>query len=155
MQLNVVNSAAIQQPVLTDAGAPILNFNPLPPTSVAPTFNLPKDGQRPEDKHPKNKNPYVNEANESEVKQDELPENFKLVLAPDFFEIFKSFYESPQGDLAYKQRLFRLSNGMKEHKVYSTMYQKIPNNRVKRDLALEQTVMYHKSRPGSRFIGQI
>lgn len=155
MQLNTVNSTVITQPLSTDAGAPILTANPFPPVNVTPTFNLPKDGQRPEDKNPKNKNPYSGEINEVGAVEDVLPESFKLILSPDFHEIFKAFFDNANSKISMAQRLFRLSNGMREHKVYSVMYQKMPDSLVKREKALEQVLLYHYNRPGTRFLGQI
>lgn len=155
MQLNTVNSTVIPQPLLTEAGAPILTVNPFPPTNVTPTFNVPKDGQRPEDKNPKNKNPYSGETTETSAIENELPESFKLILSPDFHEIFKAFFENANAKISMTQRLFRLSNGMREHKVYSVMYQKMPDSIIKREKNLEQVLLYHYNRPGSRFLGKI
>ncbi|TNE72120.1 hypothetical protein EP331_07890 [bacterium] len=156
MQFNAVNSAVLHPPVMTEAGTPIVGPNPIQSFTVSPTFNLPKDGQRPEDKHPKNKNPYQRTEAEIEVVEDQLPENFKLILSPDFHEIFKAFFET-QGTthLAETKRLFRLSNGMKENTTFSRMYQKMPDSKQKRQEATNMVMLYHTNRPGARFVGSM
>lgn len=155
MQFNAVNSTVLQPPVFTEAGAPIVGPNPIQSVTVSPTFNLPENGQRPEDKHPKNKNPYAQKAEEKEIQDDVLPESFKLILGPDFSEIFKAFFDAHTVRLAEAQRLFRLSNGMKENMVYSKMYQKMPVTRIKRETVMESVLMYHYNRPGARFVGSM
>ncbi len=155
MQVQTINSTLFTQPIQTDTGTPILSFNPVPPSNVVAAFNIPKDGQRPEDKHPKNKNPYSQVTEELEIEDKKLPESFKLILSPDFSEIFKAFLVANSTKLDQVQRLFRLSNGMRENRIFSTMYQKLPTLRNKREIAAQQVLLYHYNKPGNRFIGNM
>jgi hypothetical protein len=155
MQVQTINSTLFTQPIQTETGAPVLSFNPVPPANVVAAFNIPKDGQRPEDKHPKNKNPYQHVTEETAVEDKKLPESFKLILSPDFSEIFKAFLDANTLKLDQVQRLFRLSNGMRENRVFSTMYQKLPSLTQRRESCAQQVLLYHYNKPGNRFIGKM
>lgn len=156
MQVQTINSTLFTQPIQSETGAPILSLNPVPPSNVVAAFNIPKDGQRPEDKHPKNKNPYQTVAEENESKDvKELPESFKLILASDFSELFKTFLDLHGAKINEVQRLFRVSNGVRDQKLYSSMYQKLPELRERRQKQSEAVLMYHYQRPGSRFTGKM
>jgi len=155
MQVQTINSTLFTQPIQTETGAPVMSFNPVPPSNVVAAFNIPKDGQRPEDKHPKNKNPYSQIAEEKEVEDKKLPETFKLILSPDFSEIFNAFLVANTAKIDQVQRLFRMSNGMRENRMFSTMYQKLPSLVEKREIAAQQVLLYHYNKPGNRFIGNM
>jgi hypothetical protein len=156
MQVQTINSTLFTQPIQTETGAPIVSLNPVPPSNVVASFNIPKDGQRPEDKHPKNKNPYQQVSEEKDVSENQqLPESFKLILSPDFSEIFQAFLEKQSTKLDQVQRLFRLSNGVRENKLFSGMYQKLPQLKQRRQHISESVLLYHYNRPGSRFVGQM
>ena len=48
-----------------------------------------------------------------------------------------------------------MSNGMRENRMFSTMYQKLPSLVEKREIAAQQVLLYHYNKPGNRFIGNM
>lgn len=157
MRIDFVNPSTLIPTQQTDSGVPLLSINPIQFEEVKPAFNLPDKGTRPEDKHPKNKNPY--QLNGVETDEDEitqlLPESFKLILYQQFHDVFKAFLDLKIEALDNIRRTLRAENGMGLNQTFSTTYANSPHVSEIRDQQHNVVIFYHYSRPGLRFKGEM
>lgn len=157
MRLDALNLSSLLPAQSTETGAPAVPQNPIPFQTVTPTQNLPQDGNRPEDKDPKNKNPYQSpETDDDQIEAAQgLPENFLLIMAPDFSDLLRSFMKEETLPLVNVRREQRQQNGMKAKHIYSNPYARMEKHYDEREVNHQEVLMYHYRRPGQRFKGAI
>ena len=153
MRLDFVNPASLMPSQPTETGAPAIP-QPIQLGDIAPAFNLPEDGSKPEDKNPKSKNPQV--ATESDIPDEEvevLPEMFLLALTNDFRSLLSFFLAGSSQEYFALKKVMQEHHGLQPGKVYSGVYRSGNAALETRDSSHRQTMFYHKSRPGNRFKG--
>jgi|AntRauTorckE6833_2_1112554.scaffolds.fasta_scaffold34804_2 hypothetical protein len=157
MRLDTLNLSSLLPAQSTETGAAAVPQNPIPFQTVTPTQNLPQDGNRPEDKDPKNKNPYENPEVDEERSDlsNPLPEQFLLIMAPNFADLLKSYMKDETLPLVSVRREQREQNGMKANHIYSNPYAQMEKHFDEREKNHEEVLMYHYRRPGQRFKGAI
>lgn len=156
MRLDFINPATLTPAQSTEGGAPLGIQNPVPFENVVPTFNLPDDGAKPEDKHSKNSQQRPEELEEgSESGSEPIPEMFQLVMPQDFRELFYLYLGQNEFDLLRVVKKFRLFNNIEKLKPYSGFYIKSSQSREMRTDSYQTTLFYHYNRPGERFTGNL
>jgi hypothetical protein len=140
----------------TEAGTALGVQNQLPLENVQPSFNLPEDGARPEDKQEEESaRRATGEAGASDEEQDvdALPEIFRLVMAKDFRELFLLYLGEDQGEMLSLHRTWRTHLGSNRKQPVSNWYAKGEQAQEKRSDSYDSSLFYHYTKPGNRFTG--
>lgn len=140
----------------SEAGATIGVANRIPLENVQPSFNLPDDGARPEDKPEEEAaRRFAEEAGESDQENSvqTLPEIFQLVIAKDFRELFLLYLGEHQGEMLSMHRTWRSHLGSNRKQPVSNWYAQGEKAQDQRSNSYDSSLFYHYTKPGARFTG--
>jgi len=156
MRLDFVNPVTLIPGQTTEAGAPIgTQQNLVPFENVVPTFNVPDDGAKPEDKQeeegPEKHRFDVDEAPLSE--EGSNPELFVLVTPENFRDLFRLYLGSDERQLLQIVKKMRLFNKIDDTESYSGFFIDNINDEDIREASYSKTTFYHYNFPGKRFKG--
>jgi hypothetical protein len=139
----------------TEAGTALGVQNQQPLENVQPSFSLPDDGARPEDKQeeeaPQQQAEELRESDDEQVKP--LPEIFRLVIPKDFRELFFLYLGKDQGKILDLHRTWRSHLGSNRKQPVSEWYSQGEQAESLRSDSYSDTLFYHYTKPGERFTG--
>ena len=156
MRLDFINPSTLIPAQNADAATAAVIQNPQPLSNVVPTFNLPEEGAKPEDKEKQEQQRLAEQAGEGEngeEQQVQVPEIFKLVMNRDFRELLKFYLGVDEKQLWITIKKARLFNDVENVRPVSGFYTRKSDSEAVRDNLYKETLFYHYSSPGSRFKG--
>jgi len=157
MRLDFVNPVTLIPGQNTEAGAPIGLQNQIPFENVVPTFKLPEEGAKPEDKHEDDKAQLQQEAEEAGNSENdsEAPEIFNIVLQQNFRELFNLYLGNDERSLMRVVKKMRLFNNVEQKQTYSGMFLSEVDSKPLRSSTYSKTTFYYQNFPGKQFTGSL
>lgn len=152
MRFDALNPVSLLPAQPTEAGTPVLSRLPFLLANVVPMPNLPDDGSKPEDKHSKNE---AEQPDQAEQEEDELPEIFQLINPPDFRHLFEYYYFDKNRKLEKLKIKMRIFRGIKGDVGLSEPVKNYSGFNDIRTMRYGNTMFFHYTRPGKRFVGQM
>lgn len=158
MNSEILNPMSVMPQPTAEGGAAVAASAIQPQNPIIPTFELPKDGAKPEDRKQKDGKQYSAEELER-IEAQKTQESFslltQLVLKPSFADLFYQLYDGKISEVDSLQRKAFTEAGVGNKGTYSKWVLSRPEANDKRADSYDSTIFYHNNPPGFRFKGKM
>jgi hypothetical protein len=158
MNSEALNPMSVIPPPPSEGGAAVAASAIQPQNPIVPTFAMPKDGSKPEDK--KFQDDRQKSAQEyKEIEEQEQQQRFTalsdLSLRPSFADMFYALYKGTVSSIDSLQRKALSEAGISANGTFSNFINQNPEQGLKRYQSYDKVIFYHETVPGTRFRGQM
>lgn len=158
MNSEALNPMSVIPPPPSEGGAAVAASAIQPQNPIVPTFAMPKDGSKPEDKKfedDRQKSAREYQQIEEEKQEQRFSALSALSLRPSFADMYYALYNGKVSTVDSMQRKAFSEAGIKANGTFSAMINKNPEQVTKRRHSYDRVIFYHKTVPGTRFRGQM
>lgn len=158
MNSEILNPMSVIPQPTAEGGAAVAASAIQPQNPIVPTFKLPQDGSKPEDRKQNDSKQYSAEELER-IEAKNKAEAFSLLsdlsLKTSFADLFYQLYDGKMANVDFLQRKVFSEAAIGHKGTYSKWMLSKPTANELRTFSYDQTVFYHKTPLGQRFKGSM
>lgn len=158
MNSEALNPMSVIPPPPSEGGSAVPASAIQPQNPIVPTFAMPKDGSKPEDKKfndDRQKSAQEFQEIEEKKRQQKFQALTDLGLKPSFADMFYALFNGSVSIIDDMQRKAFAQAGIKANGTFSAVINQNPEQANRRHISYDSVIFYHEKVPGTRFRGQM